>query len=153
MPDWLTHILTPWILCQILGMKFKVFDHKNTIVVMVGALIPDIVKVELLLEFFDINTRFLYPLHTPAGSLVLTAVISMMFEKSRLVFSLLVLGVSTHFALDLLIGHVSGGMLLLFPFGWEEYQMGLIQSVDYCVSVVTVLTASAIYLIKYKILR
>jgi len=151
MPDWLTHILVPWILCQILGMKFKVFTRKNTIVVMAGALIPDIVKIGLLLEFFDINTKFLYPLHTPAGSLVSTAIISLMFEKTRVVFPLLFLGVSTHFALDFLIGHVSGGMLLLFPFGWEGYQLGLIQSVDYYVSAVTVLTASAIYVLKYKI--
>ena len=51
MPDWLAHILVAYILCCILGIKFKVFNKENTAIVMVGALIPDIVKVGLLFDF------------------------------------------------------------------------------------------------------
>ena len=47
--------------------------------------------------------------------------------------------------LDLLLKHVSCGMLLLFPFSWEEYQLGLIQCDDYMITLVLVVLAVIVY--------
>jgi len=39
MPDWLAHVLFAYVLCSVLGTKFKLFTKPNTALVMVGALI------------------------------------------------------------------------------------------------------------------
>jgi hypothetical protein len=81
---------------------------------MVGALIPDLVKIELGFDLIGIDVSdFLAPLHTPIGSFLSAALIALLFTEAVVVFSLFVLGFTTHFALDLLLGHVSGGMLTL----------------------------------------
>ena len=42
--------------------------------------------------------------------------------------------------LDLLVGHVSGGMLLLFPFSWHGWPLGLIQCDEYRIALIMGLT-------------
>jgi hypothetical protein len=42
MPDWLAHILFAYILCKVLGLKFKQFRNNDiTAIVIVGSLISD----------------------------------------------------------------------------------------------------------------
>ena len=147
MPDWLAHVLFVYVLCSILGTRFKFFTEENTALVMLGALIPDLVKIELGFELIGIDaTDFLMPLHTPAGSFLSAALLSLFFTEVLVVFSLFVLGFTTHFALDLLLGHVSGGMLLFFPVSWSEYQLGLIHSDDYGVALILLGLAALVYL-------
>ena len=137
MPDWLAHVLFAYILCRVLGIKFKVFSNENTAIVMVGSLIPDIVKIGLVFDLAGVEIwDFITPLHTPAGSLLVAALISLLFCNLT-VFLLLVIGFTIHYVLDFLMGHVSGGMLLLFPFSWGEYQLGLIQSDNYYITLIT----------------
>jgi hypothetical protein len=148
MPDWLAHILFAYVLCKVLGIKFKVFNKENTAVVMIGSLIPDIVKIGLIFDLFSIDVwDFITPLHTPACSLLVAGLISLLFYEPTVVFLLLVLGFTTHYMLDLLLKHVSGGMLLLFPLSWEEYQLGLIQCDDYMITLVLVVLAVIVYAI------
>lgn len=153
MPDWLAHILTAWILCKLLQSKFKLFDSKNTAIVMVGALIPDIVKVGLLFDFLRMDVwDFIAPFHTPIGSMLSAALFSLLFEERKRIFSLLILGASTHLALDFLLMHVSGGMLLLFPFSWGKWQLRVIHCDNYYVALIALLLASVIYIIsKYYV--
>ena len=139
MPDWLAHVLFAWILCRILGIKFKIFSRESTAIVIIGALIPDVVKIGLIFDLFGIEIwDYVDPLHTPAGSLLVAALISLLFYD-LMVFLLLTLGFVTHYMLDFLMGHVSGGMLLFFPFSWEEYQLGLIQSDNYWITLTLVM--------------
>ena len=65
MPDWLAHVLFAYVLCSVLGTKVSVFANKgNTALVMVGALIPDLVKVEIGFELIEMEVvDFLAPLH------------------------------------------------------------------------------------------
>ncbi len=42
---------------------------------------------------------------------------------------------------DLLLKHVSGGLLLLFPLSWNRYQLGLVQADNYGIALVLVLLA------------
>jgi hypothetical protein len=146
MPDWLAHVLFAYVLCSVLGTKFKTFTKANTALVMAGALIPDLVKVKLGFDLFGIAVGdLLEPLHTPIGSLVSAGLIALLFSEVFVVFSLFVLGFTTHFALDLLLGHVSGGMLLLFPVSWQEYQLGWIHADNSWVALVLLGLATLIY--------
>ena len=54
MPDWLAHILFAYILCKVLGMKLRSFNKENTAIVMIGSLIPDIVKIGLIFDLLGI---------------------------------------------------------------------------------------------------
>jgi hypothetical protein len=83
MPDWLAHVLFAYILCSILGRKFRVFNRENTAVVMIGALLPDIVKVRLGFDLISVEVwDFIAPLHTPIGSLLVAALISLFFYET-----------------------------------------------------------------------
>jgi hypothetical protein len=55
-----------------------------------------------------------------------------------------------HFALDLLLEHVSGGMLLFFPISWQEYQLGVIHSHDYRVALVLLCLAALVYVLRNR---
>lgn len=60
---------------------------ENVAIVMVGALIPDIVKIELIFDVFGVEVwDFIAPLHTPASSLLVAGLISMLFYESTVVF-------------------------------------------------------------------
>ncbi len=152
MPDWLTHILFAYVLCVVLSFKFNSFrDNRNVAVVMVGSLVPDLAKVELLFNWIGVEVGdFVAPLHTPVGSLFSAGLVSLLFYGSILVFSLLVMGFATHFVLDMLLGHVSGGMLMLFPFSWNKYQLGIIHSGDYNITVVVLVVAVVLFLLDLK---
>jgi len=152
MPDWLAHVLFDYVLCKVLGVRFKVFSKGEYVaVVMIGSLIPDVIKIGLIFDLFDMYVwDFIYPLHTPIGSIFIAGLISLLFYESVTVFLLLIFGFTTHYMLDFLMGHVSGGMLLLFPFSWNRYQLGLIHCDDCRVAVIT---GSCIYTYfeKYKL--
>jgi len=151
MPDWLAHVLFAYVLCSVLGMKFNQFTKANTALVMAGALIPDLVKLELGFDLLGIAVGdLLEPLHTPIGSLVSAGLIALLFSEVFVVFSLFFLGFATHFALDLLLGHVSGGMLLLFPVSWQEYQLGWIHADNSWVALILLCLATLIYVLQNR---
>ncbi len=147
MPDWLAHLAFAYILCRILRYRFP-FDTHRTMLVMVGSLIPDLVKIELLFDFFGIEMEFLTPLHTPIGSVLSAAIVASLFSEMMLTFSLFLLGAATHLGLDLLMGHVEGGIHLLFPFSWDTYQLGIIQCDEWRLTVVLVVVALGIFLVE-----
>lgn len=112
MPDWITHIAAAYILCTILGFKYKQFNTSNTVIAMVGALIPDIIKINIILNYLGYNFwNLLTPIHLPIGSFIIAGMISLLFEEKKTVFLFLSLGVVTHYALDVLM--VGSGMYLL----------------------------------------
>ena len=68
MPDWITHIVVAWTLCRILSFKFKEFNSANTMIVIAGALIPDLAKVVLGLKLIGVDAfEYLAPIHLPTG--------------------------------------------------------------------------------------
>jgi len=150
MPDWLAHVLFAYILCSVLGTKFKVLANKgNTALVIVGALLPDLVKIELGFDLIGMAVGdFLVPLHTPVGSFLSAALIALLFTEASIALALFILGFTTHFLLDLLLGHVSGGMLLLVPVSWQEYQLGWIHSDDYSVALILLCLATLVYVLQ-----
>ena len=152
MPDWVTHLAVAWTLCRILRFRFKVFSPENTMIVMVGALIPDMVKLALGLKLLGLDVwDYLEAVHLPAGSLTLAGIIALLFPERKNTFLLLSLGVATHYCLDLILLHLTDGMYLLFPFNWNFWQLGITTSADYRVTFIAVLIAGVVYMVGRKV--
>lgn len=150
-PDWLAHVLMAYLVCQVLGWRIKSFDGANTALVVVGSLIPDLVKVGIVLGVLGVAAwDLLDALHMPVGSLLSVALISAFFLRPREAFPFMVLGVGTHYALDMLLRHVSGGMLMLFPFSWGRYQLGLIGCEDFKITLAILVLVLVVEMVKHS---
>jgi membrane-bound metal-dependent hydrolase YbcI (DUF457 family) len=143
MPDWLTHSLVGWITGKT--------TRQEVSVVVVGSLLPDLVKVDLLVPWY--TSGFFEPLHTPVGAVLVAGLVALLFPDIRRVFVLLLLGVCTHFILDFFLVHVQGSLKLLFPFSWEGWQYPLIRPEDYLITVVAVLAALFVYGVFWAVAR
>lgn len=148
MPDWVTHIAAAWILCRVLRFRYKSFDTENTVLVMAGALIPDLVKFAILSQAFGWNIwNAIQPVHLPVGSFIIAGVASLLFHDRKTAFLMLGLGVSTHYILDLTLKNVGTGIYLLYPFYWGSWQLGWTTSEDYHVTIAVVILALIVYLV------
>ena len=149
MPDWITHLLAAWMLCTILSFKYKQINPAYTVVCMVGALIPDTFKITIPLGVMGIHAEnVLMPFHLPVGSLVIAGLFTLFFkERKKLVLSLLVLGVATHYALDLLLTNLNGGMALLFPFSWDTWQFNVIPDDDWHITLLAMGLTLVVYFV------
>lgn len=143
MPDWLTHSLVGWIIGKTTKLEVSL--------IVIGALVPDISKITIVFDWiFNIDTLALfYPIHTPLGSLLIIGILSLFFHDYKKTLLLLGIGVTTHFILDFLLINTSGGMILLFPFSWEQWQLQLIRSDDYLVTIAAVIAALFVYLVYF----
>lgn len=140
MPDWFTHSLIGWIT----GKTTK----QDITLLVIGALIPDLVKINLAFTWLGLNDhQFFEPLHTPIGAILIAGIIALTFKDTKKAFIPLLIGVSTHFILDFFLVHVYGGMKLLFPFSWDGWQYYLIRSDDYRMTIVAIIAALIIYMI------
>lgn len=143
MPDWTTHVIAGWIT----GKATKM----NVALVVIGSLLPDLVKIQIIFDALEINTRgFFDPLHTPVGTLLVALLIATLFPQIKETFLFLVAGATTHYFLDFFLEHVTGGMKLLFPFSWKEYQIHLISSDNYWMTVVAIIIGAIFYFIFKK---
>ncbi len=123
-------------------------------IVIAGALIPDIFKVVIGLQFLGIDVKdYFEPIHMPTGSVIVAGMISLFFPAKKKTFLFLGLGVLTHYVLDLLLEHVSGGIYLLFPFSWGQWQLELTTSSDYLITLLALAIAGLVYLIGREIDR
>jgi hypothetical protein len=146
MPDWITHILVAWTLCTILGFRYNQFTPANTAICMVGALIPDTFKIVIPLGVMGIHAEnFLMPLHLPIGSFIIASIFTLFFKERKIVFSFLVLGFLTHYALDLLLTNLNGGIYLLFPFSWKFWQFDVIPDDDFHITILAIGLALVVY--------
>jgi hypothetical protein len=148
MPDWITHIVVAWTICRILRFKYDEFNSANTMLVITGALIPDLVKVVLGLKLIGVDAYdYLAALHLPSGSIILAGIISLLFPEKKKTFLFLGLGVLTHYSLDLILEHVSGGIYLFFPFNWWQGQFEITNSSHYMITLLALCIAGLVYLI------
>jgi membrane-bound metal-dependent hydrolase YbcI (DUF457 family) len=91
----------------------------------------------------------LHPIHTPVGALLIACLIALFFENIKTSLAILSIGIATHFILDLFLINVSGGMTLLFPFSWDEWQLGFIRSDDYTITILAIIAAVIVYSIYF----
>jgi ABC-type sulfate transport system permease component len=140
MADWLTHSLVGWIT----GKTIK----QDVALLVIGALIPDFTKINLAFIWLGITDhQFFEPLHTPICACLIAGIIALVFQKPKEAIIPLGIGVLSHFILDFFLIHVAGGILLLFPFSWEGWQIYLYRSDDFLVTMIAVLIGLLVYAI------
>jgi hypothetical protein len=142
MPDWFSHTLIGWIT----GKTTKI----DIGLVVIGALLPDISKINLIFTWLEMKQTILFnPLHTPIGVVLLAGILALLFKDIKKAFLPLGIGVLTHFLLDFLLINTSGGMNLLFPFSWEEWQLQIIRSDDYRITILLTAIALIIFFLYF----
>ena len=127
MPDWIGHILIALILAEIFGIKRKSLA-------VVGAVLPDVlVKLELISIFLPVDkyalTWIFNPLHTPLGMILFSVLLLPLFRAEQVrVYTLLFIGWGSHLLADFVFNkHIFIGQnMLLFPFSWSNYEIGLV---------------------------
>jgi len=81
----------------------------------------------------------------PISSVIIAGIMSLFFRDRKMVFIFLVFGIVTHFGLDLLLTYVSEGIYLFYPFSWNTYQLRIISTVDYNITIIAILLAFFVY--------
>jgi hypothetical protein len=141
----MAHVAFAFILCALLALKWPVFGGRNTVLVMIGVLLPDIFKLWLPLQIIDVYAQDSLALfHIPIGTALVCALCALLFEEGiRLrVFSLFAFGMVTHYALDILLIYVGGGLALLYPLSWNAWHLDLVRPDNWLGT--TILVAAAI---------
>ncbi|MEN6328763.1 MAG: metal-dependent hydrolase [Methanobacteriaceae archaeon] len=153
MPDLLAHIAIAYIVCRILYFKYPMFNSANTVLAMLGSLLPDISKLGVVVHLFSTHifeynlNDYIYTFHTPLASLVLAGLIAIFFQEKKSAFLFLSLGVFTHYLLDLLLIQVGGGYFFLFPFSWQIFHLDLLPPDGYKFTLVLVIVAISLFLL------
>jgi len=150
MPDWITHILIGLIIAE-------VFNIKRKSLVVIGSILPDIlVKLELVSVLTPVDkyaiTWLFNPLHTPIGMILFSLLLVPLFNLGRYkIYFLLFIGWASHLLSDLINKHVLLGQnLLLFPFSWKNFELGLIWPDEYYILLLPLaLTYCVILIHKY----
>jgi len=143
MPDWLTHSLVGWI-------TGKTTKQEISLIVL-GSLLPDLDKLSLVFNWI-LNTRteaFFLPLHTPVGAVLVACVAALFFRSIKQAFLPLVIGIATHFVVDVIFFEVGGGLQVLFPMSWETWQLDLIPltDYDYMITLYAIIASILVYLL------
>lgn len=121
MPDLLAHALLAYAVARILSWRYDWLTAQYVTVCMVGAFIPDLAKVELVLPS-DVVERLLdvpfswFGLHTGGAVLVsvLVGVVVVVPRERKRAFTLLALGGGTHLLADGLLQTPSGRSYAMF---------------------------------------
>jgi len=154
MPDLLTHVLVGYCVGTILTTEFEWPQGMST-VVMLGAVLPDLTKVRLLLSDARMEAVLGIPfswqaLHTLGGVLTTAAIGALLVNDAyrRRVFTLLIVGALTHLVLDSLLFKPSGyAGTLWWPFLTTSLPTpGLYVSYDRWPALIAALLALTVYL-------
>lgn len=139
MTDLLTHVVGVYTLLTPLTWRFELIQRRHVTLVMVGAIIPDISKIQLLIGNDVVTSIINIPwdwngVHRlgPAG--ILAGVGALGFERRHRLpaFISLLVGVTLHFVFDLAVIRAGGvAPAYLYPFTWWQPQsMDLLLSSD-----------------------
>lgn len=156
MPDFLSHVLFMYIVLQITGWRFEWLDRPLIVVGMAGALIPDAVKIILIIPSYQIEAilgaPFSWaPLHRLGGSLATAFIASLLVDSKerRTVLGLLVVGLLSHLVLDALLARPGPNTYdMLYPLTYWKVPIldfDLYLSSDYWPSAVTGTGALIVY--------
>lgn len=121
--DVLTHVLVGYIIGVLLAFRYEWLDARFITVVMLGALLPDLTKVSLVVDDPVVEGLLGVPfswfaIHTPVGSIVACAIGALLAGDGyrKRVFALLTIGALSHHVLDALLLSATGySYALLWP--------------------------------------
>jgi len=124
MPDLLTHVLCLYIIATLVGVRLEWLTPQYVTVGMLGAIVPDLTKIKLLVPSVQMELLLGVPfdwraIHTLGGALVAVGIgaLCTTSQHRRRVLGLLFVGVVSHLSLDALLINASGySYAVLFPF-------------------------------------
>lgn len=121
MPDLLTHVLIGYSIGTALSFRYDWLSPRLATIVMLGALVPDLTKIMLVLPSSQVEQLLGIPfewraLHRLGGTFVVVAMGALLTdtEHRRHVFLLLALGAVSHHSLDALLIKPSGYSYAIF---------------------------------------
>lgn len=128
MPDLLTHVLLAYALATAATWAVPRFEQRFVPVAMIGAALPDIAKLYLLVDSSTVEAALGLPfdwvaLHTLGPTVALAGMGALCFhsEDLRLAFACLAGGAGLHLLMDLAVIRVAGvAPPYLFPLTWWE---------------------------------
>ncbi|WGI18174.1 metal-dependent hydrolase [Methanonatronarchaeum sp. AMET-Sl] len=155
MADLFTHIATVFIILKLLSWKTEFIEDKLIPVGMIGAIIPDLSRLEIIIpspiiEQLGIHYTW-FGLHTLVGATITSIILTLFFEKQHRtkVLILLVFGVISHLTLDFfLISPSPEQYAILYPLAWEPPTIGIYLSTDKIPAILTGTAATTIILIE-----
>jgi len=110
MSDLLTHVLVGFTFRTILPVWLEWIGPSFVAIVIVGAVLPDLTKVDMVVPSSAVEAALGIPfdwfaLHTPFGTMLVSSIGALLVDKPyRLrVFALLLAGAASHFVLDALM--------------------------------------------------
>lgn len=123
MPDLLTHVLAGYVLATALSVRYEWLTPQYVTVAMLGALLPDLTKIKLLVSSEQVEALLGLPfdwfaVHSLGGVLVAVGVGVLLTDRDNRgrVLGLLLLGAASHLCLDALLLTASGySSPLLWP--------------------------------------
>ncbi len=122
--DLLTHVFVGYSIGIILSWRYKQIKSPHITAIMVGAALPDLVRIRLLLDPIKIEQYLGIPfswgpLHTVGGVLIIMTIGALLTipKDSKMIFILLAIGAISHLFLDSLLITASGySYAVLWPF-------------------------------------
>lgn len=159
MAEWLTHIMLAYALFTAAGWYIEWLDRRWVAAGMVGSILPDLSRLDLLVSNDWITAITGIPfywdgLHTVGGAVVLSAIGALLFStatEQRRAFGLLFVGALSHLVVDLPQQYADGLMLTnvyLFPLPpWRPPTPGWYVSADRWVVFAALVVAVAVFVI------
>lgn len=127
MADLISHVLIAFTVFTVVGWFVKWLEPQWVVVAMVGAILPDLNRLGLLLEASTIELLLGIPfswgaIHTLAGVILLSAIGALLFatrERQIRAFALLLGGGMSHLVVDGVKAWADGyNGAYLYPFSW-----------------------------------
>ena len=123
MADLLTHVLVGFVIAVVLSWRFAWITPPFIAVAMVGAAIPDLNRMQLLVHESSIEAMLGVPwswsvFHRAGGALLVVMILTVLVRREYMVpvSTMLLIGVSSHFLLDYGLWQASGRTsLMLWP--------------------------------------
>ena len=121
MPDLLTHALVMYSVVTVASWRYEWLTPSFVTVAMMGAMIPDMTKIRLVLPSPRVESMLGIPfdwaaLHTLGGAVVAVLIGTVLVPRDQRtrVFSLLALGAASHLLLDALLVNPAGHSYAVF---------------------------------------
>ena len=162
MADLLTHMLVAFTLVTIASWAVDWLDRRAAVLAMGGAAIPDLTKVDLLLDADTVETAlgvpFSYsPLSTLGGVFLVAALLTLAFDRALWprVYGLFVVGGVSALVLDGLRAYADGqASAWLYPFtNWRPPTPSLYVSSDPRVLVFALLVTGVVFIVDQRVGR
>ena len=156
----LTHVLWGYVIGTLLSLRYDWLDARFVTIVMLGALLPDLTKIALVVDDALVEQFLGVPfswgaIHRLGGATVACAIGAVLAGdglRTR-VFALLMIGVASHLVLDALLINPSGhSYAILWPVAADHFPTpNLFLSSDRWPALVSAAIAAGVWIIKRRV--